>query len=286
MSIFRTKNFDSMEKLNDYLVNPMYFINKNKDANISYHPNRIEIILSLPLSQLNENMIKGEANERLFEQLTIPEQNALDFMLELKEEEKDFHKQDGYHYMDKKTREKYMRDLQKSRKKKIDDAYPYFIQDYKLLQSQKTNSILPDNLKDDTAGKMFKWEEPTKLQNIKEITHDEQEYEQYDMGQEDKPAKGGKHKRKTRRKSKKSNKTRKHKKNKKGGTKETKPKNKTIKTNVNKKVRAENIKLDIEKTRPLHFSEYEEWYEIVANEDLHSQLPYMRYLNEYHQNKK
>jgi hypothetical protein len=78
------------------------------------------------------------------------------------------------------------------------------------------------------------------------------------------------------------NKTRKHKKNKKGGTKETKPKNKTIKTNINKKVGAENIKLDIEKTRPLHFSEYEEWYEIVANEDLHSQLPYMRYLNDYH----
>ena len=118
MSIFKTKKFDSMEKLNDYLINPMHFLNKNKDPDVSYHPNRIETIMSLPLSQLNENMIKGEKNEELFEQLTIPEQEALEFMLELKKKEKNDHKESGFHYMDKNTQEKYMGDLRKSRKKK------------------------------------------------------------------------------------------------------------------------------------------------------------------------
>lgn len=205
MSIFKkTKQFDSMKKLNDYLVNPIHFINKNKDADISYHPNRIEIIMSLPLAQLNENMIKGEANERLFEQLTIPEQNALDFMLELKEEEKDFHKRYGYHYMDKKTQEKYMMDLQKYRKEKIDDAYPLFYQEYKIVTSRNIDNMLPDNLKYGTQEKMVKWKDPSKIEDVKEITQTEEDYEKYDMGQEDNPAKGGKHKRKTRRKSKKS----------------------------------------------------------------------------------
>ena len=217
MSIFKkTKQFNSMEKLNDYLVNPMHFINKNKDADISYyHPNRIEIIMSLPLAQLNENMIKGEANERLFEQLTIPEQNALEFMLELKEEEKDFHKRYGYHYMDKKTQEKYMRDLRKYRKEKIDEAYPLFYQEYKIVTSRNIDNMLPDNLKVGTQEKMMLWKEPSKLEDVNEITRTEEDYEKYDMGQEDKPAKGGKHKRKTRRSNKSKRKSRKSRKSRK-----------------------------------------------------------------------
>ena len=69
----------------------------------------------------------------------------------------------------------------------------------------------------------------------------------------------------------------------KGGTKETKPKNKTIKIKMNKKAIAEKEKKEIEKTRPLHFSEYEEWYETVAEEEMNSQLPYMRYLDDYNE---
>ena len=67
----------------------------------------------------------------------------------------------------------------------------------------------------------------------------------------------------------------------KGGSKETKSKNKTIKIKMNKKAIAEKEKKEIEKTRPLHFHEYEEWYETVAEQEMNSQLPYMRYVDEY-----
>ena len=70
----------------------------------------------------------------------------------------------------------------------------------------------------------------------------------------------------------------------KGGSKETKSKNKTIKVQINKKAIAENEKLEIEKTRPLDFNEYEEWYETVAEQEMNSQLPYMNYIDDYEQN--
>jgi hypothetical protein len=44
---------------------------------------------------------------------------------------------------------------------------------------------------------------------------------------------------------------------------------------------AEKKKQIIEKSRPLDFQEYEEWYETMAEEELNSQLPYMRYLENY-----
>jgi hypothetical protein len=44
---------------------------------------------------------------------------------------------------------------------------------------------------------------------------------------------------------------------------------------------AEEKKQIIEKLRPLDFQEYEDWYETMAEEELNSQLPYMRYLENY-----
>lgn len=44
---------------------------------------------------------------------------------------------------------------------------------------------------------------------------------------------------------------------------------------------AEEKKRIIEKSRPLNFREYEDWYETIAEEDLNSQIPYMRYLENY-----
>lgn len=44
---------------------------------------------------------------------------------------------------------------------------------------------------------------------------------------------------------------------------------------------AEEKKQIIEKSRSLNFQEYEEWYETMAEEELNSQLPYMRYLENY-----
>lgn len=70
----------------------------------------------------------------------------------------------------------------------------------------------------------------------------------------------------------------------KGGSKEMKSKNKTIKVQINKKAIAEKKKLEIEKTRPLDFNEYEEWYETVAEQEMNSQLPYMNYIDDYEQN--
>jgi hypothetical protein len=67
----------------------------------------------------------------------------------------------------------------------------------------------------------------------------------------------------------------------KGGTEKTTSKNKTIKKKLNKKAIAEKEKKEIEKTRPLHFHEYEEWYETVAEQEMNSQLPYIRYVDEY-----
>jgi hypothetical protein len=67
----------------------------------------------------------------------------------------------------------------------------------------------------------------------------------------------------------------------KGGTKPNK--NKTVKIKMDKKTIAEEKKQEIEKTRPLHFQEYEDWYETIAEEELNSQLPYMRYLENYNE---
>lgn len=71
----------------------------------------------------------------------------------------------------------------------------------------------------------------------------------------------------------------------KGGTKPNK--NKTVKIKMDKKMDkktiAEEKKQEIEKTRPLHFQEYEDWYETIAEEELNSQLPYMRYLENYNE---
>lgn len=65
----------------------------------------------------------------------------------------------------------------------------------------------------------------------------------------------------------------------KGGTKPNK--NKTVKIKMDKKTIAEEKKQIIEKSRPLNFQEYEYWYETIAEEELNSQLPYMRYLENY-----
>jgi len=68
----------------------------------------------------------------------------------------------------------------------------------------------------------------------------------------------------------------------KGGSKKiNSKKNKTVKIQMDKKTVAEKEKQEIEKTRPLHFHEYEEWYETVAEQEMNSQLPYMRYIDEY-----
>jgi len=50
---------------------------------------------------------------------------------------------------------------------------------------------------------------------------------------------------------------------------------------MDKKKIAEEKKQIIEKSRPLNFQEYEYWYETIAEEELNSQLPYMRYLENY-----
>ena len=46
---------------------------------------------------------------------------------------------------------------------------------------------------------------------------------------------------------------------------------------------AEEKKQIIEKSRPLNFQEYEHWYETIAEKELNSQLPYMRYLENYNE---
>ena len=43
--------------------------------------------------------------------------------------------------------------------------------------------------------------------------------------------------------------------------------------------------IEKEKKRPLTEEEYEEWYEIIAEQELNSQLPYIRYLADYNNNK-
>jgi hypothetical protein len=50
-----------------------------------------------------------------------------------------------------------------------------------------------------------------------------------------------------------------------------------------KKIIAEKTKQQIQKKRPLHIQEYEDWYETIAEEELNSQLPYMRYLENYNE---
>lgn len=46
---------------------------------------------------------------------------------------------------------------------------------------------------------------------------------------------------------------------------------------------ANQIKDDIENKqhRPLHLSEFEKWYEVIANQELNSQTPYLDYLDNY-----
>jgi hypothetical protein len=50
---------------------------------------------------------------------------------------------------------------------------------------------------------------------------------------------------------------------------------------MDKKKIAEEKKQIIEKSRPLDFQEYEDWYETMTEEELNSQLPYLRYLEDY-----
>lgn len=46
---------------------------------------------------------------------------------------------------------------------------------------------------------------------------------------------------------------------------------------------ANKIKDDIEnkEKRPLHITEFEKWYEVIANQELNSQIPYLDYLDKY-----
>jgi len=56
---------------------------------------------------------------------------------------------------------------------------------------------------------------------------------------------------------------------------------KLLKKGGNKRENADKIKKNIEKTRPLHIREFEDWYEVIANQELHSQTHYLDYIDEY-----
>ena len=124
MSIFKSRHFNNMEKVEEYITNPVYLLQNQNRQDKKYYPNPIEIIMSLPLSQLDSNLLTGAKNQKIYEGLSIPEQDALEYMLELKEQEKRYHQEYGYHRMDQKTKARYTKDLKKWRKNKIDEAYP------------------------------------------------------------------------------------------------------------------------------------------------------------------
>ena len=69
-----------------------------------------------------------------------------------------------------------------------------------------------------------------------------------------------------------------------GGTRKISKKRSISVKNISNDIdNANKIKDDIEnkQNRPLHFNEFEKWYQVIANQDLNSQTHYLDYLDKY-----
>jgi len=275
MSIFRSRHFNNMEKVQEYINNPIYL--RQSRENKKDHPNPIEIIMSLPLGQLDSNLLVGEKNQKIFKSLSLPEQEALEYMLELKEEEKMYHQEYGYHRMDQKRKARYTKKLKEWRKKKIDEKYPYLYEYYndvldrkrmdsvldreRLAKLEKEGKIAPlpppkseeiegdDDEEDGNLAFTFyehvHYPDDDNIEKIQEIPNSDkleerykQSDEQYDMKEEDRRIRGGKYKKKTRKTNKKKTKKIYKKKTKKIYKKKTRKTNKKYRIKkYNKKTR-------------------------------------------------
>lgn len=214
MSIFRSRHFNNMEKVKEYINNPIYLMDKKYEDNQRYNPNPIEIILSLPLGQLDSNLLVGEKNQKIFESLSIPEQEALEYMLELKEEEKRYHQEYGYHRMFPKRKADYINELKELRKEKIDNKYAELYQYYKDSVINKKNRDVRQGIRKRLRIKGIippvRFADDDNIEKIQEIPNSdklEEQYKQsderYDMEEEDRRIRGGKYKKKTRKTNKK-----------------------------------------------------------------------------------
>lgn len=242
MSIFKSKYFNNMEKVKEYINNPTYLMDKKYEDNQRYDANPIEIILSLPLAELDSNLLVGEKNRKIFKSLSLPEQEALEYMLELKEEEKRYHQEYGYHRMYPKRKALYTRQLKWWRKNKLDEKYPYLCEYYndvldrkrmdsvldreRLAKLEKEEKIAPlpplkskeiegdDDEEDGNLAFTFyehdHYPDDDNIEKIQEIPNSdklEEQYKQsderYDMEKEDRRIRGGKYKKKTRKTNKK-----------------------------------------------------------------------------------